>query len=413
MNKKILWAACSAGLLIGLSGFIAQIGPGPVKADLKLPEGFSATIVADSLGPVRHLAVTANGSVYTKMNSLRRTKGIIFLADTNNDGRLDKKTVFGDYAGTDIRIHGQYLYATSNTGVFRYKLNAKQEVIDTNNPEVIVKGLLDRQHDNSKSIAFDDQNNMYVTIGSWSDACRQKDLGAGIPGCPILDSAAGVWKFKADKLNQTYVDGEHFARGIKNAVGIDQNPVSKTIYATQHGRGNFHDKFPEFTAKQSAEMPAETVYELKKGLDAGWPFVYYDPFQQKNIQAPEYGGNGKTVGDAKYAQPAMAFPAHLAPNDLLFYTGNLFPKRYKNGAFVVFHGQTAAPKKGFMVAFVPFANGKPSGPWEIFADNFTGQDLDHPTGPMKYRPMGLSQGADGALYVSDDLKGAIFRIAYK
>jgi glucose/arabinose dehydrogenase len=399
MKKIMLWSAGMLAVSMGLTAFIATKNFTVYKADLKLPEGFTATIVADSLGSLRHLAVTAKGDVYVKMNSVRRNKGIFFLSDTNHDGRLDKKTVFADYAGTGIKIKDHYLYASSNTGVFRYKLNDKDEVIDTNNPEVIVTGMADHQRDNSKSITFDAQNNLYVAIGSWSDACRQPNSAVGTPGCPILDSAAGIWKFKADKLNQTFADGIRFSTGIKNAVGIDYNPASKTVFATQH------------TGQKSSELPAETIYELKQGLDAGWPYAYYDQQLKKKMVSPEYGGDGKTSTD-KYADPAVAFPGHFAPNDLLFYTGNMFPKRYKNGAFVVFHGRAISPVKGYLVAFVPFVNGKLSGDWEIFADNFTGSDVEHPTGPMKYRPMGLAQGPDGALYVADDLKGAIFKIVY-
>ena len=128
--------------------------------------------------------------------------------------------------------------------------------------------------------------------------------------------------------------------------------------------------------------------------------------------SPEYGGDGKKIVEGKYLDPIAAFPAHLGPNDLLFYTGNMFPEKYKNGAFIVFHGQSPQLKKGYLVAFVPFKNGKPSGDWEIFADNFAGMDLSKPTGPIEYRPMGLAQAPDGSLYVSDDLKGDIFRITY-
>lgn len=414
MNKKVLWPASIVAAMIGLTGFIATKQFADYKADLKLPDGFSATIVADSLGPVRHLAVTNRGDVYVKLNSTRKTgKGIYFLSDTNHDGRLDRKQMFADYAGTGIKIKDHYLYASSNTGVFRYKLNDKDEVISADKPEVIVQGLADHKADNAKPITFDDQGNLYVTIGSWSDACREKGTATGIAGCPILDSAAGVWRFKANKLNQSYSDGVRFATGIKNAVGLAYNPASKTVFATQHGRSFDNRSGAFFTPQKVAELPAETVFELKEGTNGGWPYTYYDQNQKKKMLSPEYGGDGAKPGDSKYADPAIAFPGHLAPNDMLFYTGNMFPKRYKNGAFIVFHGRSAALVKGYMVAFVPFVNGKLSQDWEIFADNFTGSpDLEHPTGPMKYRPMGVAQGPDGALYVSDDLKGAIFKIVY-
>lgn len=413
MNKLIL---CGAGLLTALSGFTIltvsnkTIAP---KVELTLPVGFSAAIVADSLGPLRHLVVTDEGNIYAKLNSLKGGKGIYYLSDVNHDGIMDRKTSFGNYPGTGVKIKGNYLYSASNTGVFRYKLNEKGEVTNLDNPEVIVQGLIDRKHDNTKSMALDDEGNLYVTIGSYSDACRQTGSGAGIPGCPILDSAGGIWKFNADKHNQTYADGIHYARGIKNAVGIEWNTATRTLFATHHGRGRFDDMFPQYyTPIQSAELPAETLYEVHQGDDAGWPFVYYDQIQHKKMLAPEYGGNGKTTGDNKYIDPIVAFPAHLAPNDLLFYTGKMFPQRYLNGAFVAFHAQSPQFKKGYFVAFVPFKNGKPSGEWEIFADNFAGTDLAKPTGPLQYRPAGLAQGPDGALYVADDLKGAIFKITY-
>jgi len=106
----------------------------------------------------------------------------------------------------------------------------------------------------------------------------------------------------------------------------------------------------------------------------------------------------------------------MAPNGLLFYSGNMFPEKYKNGAFVAFHGSwNRSPEKqeGYYVAFVPFKNGKPSGPWEVFADGFAGVETVMSPKQAVHRPCGLAQGPDGALYVSDDVKGTIYKIIYK
>ena len=382
-------------------------------ADLKLPEGFSATIIADSLGHLRHMAINSNGDIYAKLSSLKDGHGIYFLSDTDHNGTIDIKKGFGNYPGTGIRIKNGYLYSASNSAVYRYQLNDKGAVDSSLKPYQIVQGLVDKGSDNSKSIALDDHDNLFVTVGSYSDACRQEGSGKGIPGCPILDSAGGIWEFKADKLNQSYGDAIHYAKGIKNAVGVDWNGNTRILFATQHGRGSFDDKFPQYyTARQSSELPAETLYELHEGSDGGWPFVYYDPFQKKLILAPEYGGDGKKTADKKYQDPIVAFPAHMAPDDLMFYTGSMFPERYKNGAFIAFHSKSPETQKGYLIAFVPFKKGKPSGNWEIFADNFAGIDLTKPGGDLQYRPVGLAEGPDGALYVADDLKGAIFRIIY-
>ena len=384
------------------------------KADLKLPKGFSAMIIADSLGPLRHMAINKNGDIYVKLSFLKDRKGVYFLSDTDHNGSIDQKTGFADYPGTGIRIKNGYLYSASNSAVYRYKLNGQEQIDSSVKPEEMVYGLVDKGRDNSKSIALDDNNNLYVSVGSYSDACRQEGSGKGIPGCPILDSVGGIWEFKADKLHQSYGDAVHYAKGIKNAVGVDWNNSTNSLFATQHGRGSFDDKFPQYyTAAESSELPAETLYELHEGSDGGWPFAYYDQFQKKLILAPEYGGDGKKAADKKYENPIVAFPAHMAPDDLLFYTGSMFPAKYKNGAFIAFHSKSPELKKGYLVAFVPFKNGKPSGNWKIFADNFAGIDLSKPGGALQYRPVGLAQGPDGSLYVADDLKGAIFRIVYK
>ena len=360
------------------------------------------------------MTISKNGDIYAKLSKLKEGKGIYLLRDTNKDGVIDETKLFGNYTGTGILINKGYLYASSNKGIYRYKLNANEEVIDTENPENIVNGLLDHGRDNAKPFSFDNKSNLYVSIGSYNDACRIPGTGTGMVPCSILDSAGGIWKFNADKLNQGFKDGTRYATGIKNAVGTFWNAKTNSLFITAHGRGQFHDFYPQFyTPKQSQEMPAEAIYELHEGDDAGWPYIYYDQFQNKKIQAPEYGGDGKKVGGEKAINPTVAFPAHMGPNDLLFYTGKMFPAKYRNGAFVAFHGQSAELKKGYLVAFVPFVNNKPSGKWEIFADNFSGIDLVKPSGPIQHRPCGLAQGPDGALYVCDDLNGSIYRIAYK
>lgn len=409
MNRIALYMAGTVTAIVSLTGLTIN-RPMPPATTIKLPQGFSAAIVADSLGPLRHLAVTANGNIYVKENNVRNRKGLYYLTDANNDGYFETKTGFGDYPGTGIRIKNGYLYSSSNSAIYRYKLNAKNEVIDTEHPELLVTGLVDKRADNSKAFTVDDANNIYVAVGSYSDACREKGTITGIPGCPLLDSVGGVWKFKADKTGQTYADGVKFATGVKNSVGIDINPVSKTVFATQHGR-SLDNKYPQYyTSQQVAQLPAEALYELKQGANAGWPFAYYDNFQNKYVQSPEYGGDGKRSPDVKYIDPQVVIPAHFAPNDLLFYTGKTFPVKYRNGAFMAFHAQSPEKNKGYLVAFVPFKNGKPSGSWEIFADNFSGIETGSVT--TQYRPCGLAQGPDGALYVADDIKGTVFKITY-
>ncbi len=390
------------------------------EAVLKLPSGFSASIVADNLGQARHLAITSSGDIYVKLARVKNGKGILMLHDKNGDGKADDITGFGDYGGTGMIIKNGYLYSSSNENVYRYKLDNQQHVIDGAKPEEIVKGLINRREHETKSVTLDNDGNIYVNIGAYSNSCQQQDRQKGSMGmqpCPILDSAGGIWQFKADKLNQTYGTGTHYAMGLRNVVGLDWNQQNNQLFVMQHGRDQLHDIFPDlYTVQQSAVLPAECMYAVKKGDDAGWPYLYYDPFQKKKILAPEYGGDGKKEGSAKAITPVIAFPGHLAPDGLLFYTGNQFPAKYKNGAFIAFHGswnRAPEPQAGYFVVFVPFENGKPaSDKWEVFADNFAGSADKAQSGRADHRPCGLAQGPDGSLYVSDDSKGTIYKISY-
>lgn len=401
--------------LAGMSAFLPTPKSNPTAtANLKLPTGFTATVFAEDVGAARHLTVSHTGTVFVKLSKEKDGQGIIRLKDTNADGVADERSGFANYPGTGIALKNGYLYASSNSGIYRYVLNAREEVVNPDAPEEIVTGLLVKDRDKSKSIAVDDAGNVYVNIASWNDACREPGTGKGMMPCPLLDSAAGIWQFKVNRLRQSYPEGVRYATGLKNVVGLDWNRATNSLFVLMHGRGQFHDFYPQFyTPQHSADLPAETMYEVRKGDDAGWPYVYFDPVQKKKILAPEYGGDGKKEGDAKYLNPVATFPAHFGPNGLLFYTGNRFPARYRNGAFIAFHGQNATLKRGYFVAFVPFKNGKPSGNWEVFADGFAGIDLAKPTGPVQHRPCGLAQGPDGALYVTDDLNGSIYRIAYE
>lgn len=383
---------------------------------LKAPEGFSVEEIGTDLGAVRHLTVAKNGDIYANRSVVKEGgKGIIMLRDKNQDGIIDEQQEFADVPGTGMLAKGKYLYAATNSGVNRYTFDENHEIIDIKNPEKIVDGLIDMGRDNAKPFTIDGDDNLYVTIGSWNDACRDEETKEGMIPCTLLDSAGGIWKFNANKLNQTYADGTRYATGLKNAVGITWNFKTNSLFATDHGRGGLSNFYPElYTAQQNDELPSEAFYELKENDNAGWPSTYFDHQKNKRVLAPEYGGDGEKVSDEKFIAPIMGFPAHLGPNDVLFYTGDMFPEKYKNGTFIAFHNQSKELKKGFFVAFVPFKNGKPDGDWEIFLDNFAGFDLANPTdgNGLKHRPCGLAQGPDGALYVADDFGGSIFKVSY-
>lgn len=405
----------------------------PDNGGLALPQGFEAVVVADSTGRARHLAVNDNGDIYIKLSSTdKRSGGNVALRDTTGDGKADVFARFGGMDerrssyGTGMMIHDGYLYFSSATNLYRNKLTQGTLVPDSETEVVLTD---DHEHGIhwhiTKPVSFDNKGNMYVPFGAPSNACQDVSQtpngmpgGSGLDPCPELELHGGIWKFAANKTGLTQKDGVEFATGIRSVVAMDWNPVDENLYVVMHGRDNLHSLFPNvFTAWQNAVLPSEEFIRVSEGANFGWPYCYYDHMKKEKVLAPEYGGDGTAVGRcADMDLPVMGFPGHWAPNALLFYRGDQFPDRYRDGAFVAFHGSTNRapyPQAGYFVAFVPFKDGNPTGEWDVFADGFAGVDTVINTSDAMYRPVGLATGPDGSLYISDSKAGKIWRIMYK
>ncbi|RPA67097.1 cytochrome C [Cyclobacteriaceae bacterium YHN15] len=402
----------------------------PDNGGLFLPDGFEAVVVVDSIGRARHLAVDQKGDIYVKLRVPDKNgNGLVAIRDEDNNGKADEVKYFGGYPdtgnyGTGMRIYGGYLYFSTAGEVYRYKMD-KDQLLPIGEPELILiddyKNAKYGYEHIAKPIAFDKNGHIYVPFGSPGDICQEFNRKPGSPGmnpCPQLEWHGGIWQFDANKLNQTQKDGKRYATGIRSVVAMDWNQEENELYVVQHGRDDLNKSWPElFDPWQSAVLPSEEFLRVEEGTDGGWPYYYYDHLEGKKKLNPEYGGDGKIQGDAHLvAQPLMGFPGHFAPNDLYFYNSDQFPERYKNGAFVAFHGSTIRgpyPQGGYFVAFVPFEKGRPTGDWEVFADGFAGLDTIVNTGDALARPMGIALGPDGSLYISESVKGKIWRIMYK
>ncbi len=257
---------------------------------------------------------------------------------------------------------------------------------------------------------------MYVDVATATNSCQQKNRTLKSPGlnpCTELETRGGVWRFDANKANQTFSPSERFATGIRNAEGFVIES-SGQVLVTQHGRDQLHMNWPDvYKPEQEATLPAEELLLLKPQGDYGWPECYYDAFVQKLVLAPEYGGDGKTIGVcANKIEPIAAFPAHWAPNAMVQYDQKQFPARYRDGVFIAFHGswdRAPYPQGGYNVVFQPLDGDHASGGCEIFADEFAAVKTP---AQAEHRPTGLAVGPDGALYVSDDIRGRIYRIVY-
>lgn len=387
---------------------------------LTLPDGFKASVVADSLGSARHITVDEDGDLYVVLRSAHEGNGMVALRDEDNDGRADQTRYFGEVTGTGIQIHEGYLYVSSDTSVIRYTLN-EDELLPSSPPEVIVSGFPKQNQHAAKSFTFDHEGQLYVNVGAPSNACQEQMRTQGSPGvepCPQLQRQGGIWRFDAHSAGQTQVeDGQRYATGIRNAVALDWNGAVQQLYLVQHGRDQLHSLWPDhYSVEENAAQPAEEFFRVNEGDNFGWPYAYYDWKKEQKMLSPEYGGDGKiTTEEGKYKDPILAFPGHWAPNDLLFYSGNHFPGEYKGGAFITFHGswnRAPEPQEGYKVVFVPFSGEDPAGDgYEDFATGFPGTPDPQP-GSARHRPMGLAQGPDGSLYISDSQQGKIWRIMH-
>jgi glucose/arabinose dehydrogenase len=239
MNKKIFFAVCLSIFATGglLSFKLVKNdnsvnGHETVSNGLTLPEGFKAAVIADNLGSARHLVATPQGDIYVHLARIKNGKGIL---EFHVDGdKATFKSGFANFGGTGIAIKNGYLYASDSKEVYRYKLDDQNQVINPDKPERIVTGLLDRRTHAPKAIALDNDGNLYVNIGAYSNICSEFDPNK--TGCPILDSAGGIWQFKADKPDQHYGNGIRYATGLRNVVGLAWNQQDNQLFVMQHGR---------------------------------------------------------------------------------------------------------------------------------------------------------------------------------
>ncbi|HEY6974921.1 MAG TPA: cytochrome C, partial [Chitinophagaceae bacterium] len=301
----------------------------PGNGGLFLPGGFEAVVVADSIGPARHLAVNDNGDIYVKLNHAKKGEGgNVALRDVDGDGKADSIVRFGDYDNPGslancMRIYNGYLYHGSELVIYRNKLTPGKLIPESKTEVVLTEedGTRGSHWHITKPVSFDDSGHMYVPFGAPSNACQ--DLvrtPGGTPGfsgldpCPELENYAGIWEFDADKIGLTQKDGKKFATGIRSVVAMDWNKDDKNLYVVMHGRDDLHLLWPDkFTSWQSAVLPSEEFLRIKEGNNFGWPYSYYDQIQKKNVLAPEYGGDGKMPSrDSTVQLPIMGFPGHWA-----------------------------------------------------------------------------------------------------
>jgi len=389
---------------------------------LKLPPGFHAQVVADGLAGARHIAVRANGDIYISTNTPRGQTPVGIWALRPGADHTATPTHFSTITGgTGITIRGDALYATTGSTVWRISFDG-DALIPSGSPEKVVDGMPNETNRN-RIIRFDSEGNLYVALsGTGNNACVVGGSRVAAPGpqpCPELKDRAGIWKFPAGKMNQNFSDGELYATGNRNMSALDW--AQGALYGVLHERDSTHELWPNFVSEAEDNAIGDGLYRISKGTDFGWPYTYYDGVRNIRLVAPEYGGDGKkTVPPGRYATPIFSFNSDKgrgAPTDMVFTNTRQFPAAWRNGFFLALHGGLGEDRPGgyagYDVLFLPMsADGKPGKP-VVFADGFAGPTDDSKTQRRSaYRPVGIAQAPDGALYVVDTTKGRLWRIAY-
>jgi glucose/arabinose dehydrogenase len=389
-------------LALGGCGHAAAQNGGcdPENGGLTLPAGYCAAVVGKDLGSVRQLTVAPNGDLYAAVsgNHAPGGGGVLAFRDRDRDGSLEERAAFGPEGGNDVRVRDGAIYLAMPNRILRFRLAAGQLAPDGEG-EVVVRDLPTGGDHPNKSLAFGGGDTMFVSVGSATNSCQAKNRAARSPGedpCRELERRAGVWTFSATRLGQRMADGARFATGLRNALALAVDPRTGQLWAAVHGRDQLGDNWG-FPDSVNANEPAEELAPLRAGDDFGWPYCYYSNQIGKKVLAPEYGGDGRTVGRCTSAKdPAFAFPGHWAPLALAFAD---------SGVYVAFHGswnRAPLPQAGYRVVFMPFAGGRPAGPYTTFAIGTAG--------PTWLRASGVAVAPDGSVYVSSDRVGMIWRI---
>lgn len=303
MNPK--WPVIVLVLICTLSAVRGALpAPDPDDGGLTLPPGFRALVVADNLGRIRFISVATNGDIYIK----KAQGGLIGLRDSKGTGRADVVQPFGNEvgSGTGICVREPWLYFSTDDAVYRYKLSPG-ELVPSGAPEAIVTGLPpgQRQHE-AKAFAFDDKGNLYVEVGCPSNASGEPDRALGAKGMDpagLFVQHGGFWRFDGNRPNQDQVkDGFHFSTGMRHALSVAWQPVSKSLFVFMMGRDQLNTVDPDdYSAEDNAENPAEEMHVLKEGANFGWPYTYWDPGRRARMVAPEFGGdNRKKDTSGKY-----------------------------------------------------------------------------------------------------------------
>ncbi len=373
------------GLILGLGLLVAGLflyrfvssqvdlrgamGEGGV-ADVRVPAGFQINIFAEGLNGPRFMAVGPDGVLYVADRGNNR---IVALPDADGDGMADEIRVFAEGINSPHSLvyqDGRW-YVGVPSGVVALEDADGDGVAEVQS--TLISNYPTSGH-STRTVLFLPDGRMVVSVGSSCNVCVEEDERRG--GIVVYDPLPPAGE-------QIYVTG------LRNAVGLAIRPETGELWATNNGRDLMGD-----------DVPPETVYRVEEGANYGWPFCH-----SGDIIDPDFGSEGSCEG---IPEPVVEMQAHTAPLGLTFYDGEMFPAEYQGDLFIALHGSwNRSTPVGYEVVRLSFEDGQPAAAVEPFATGWLPEE-----GAASGRPVGVTVGADGALYISDDKGGFIYRVSY-
>lgn len=338
--------------------------------NIKLPPGFSLSVYAENIPGARALALGSRGTVFVGS----RAGNVYALVDRNQDNKADRTYVLarGLNMPNGVAFRDGALYVAEINRILRF--DQIEEHLENPGTPVVVNDRLPKDSSHGwKFIAFGPDGLLYVPVGAPCNVCERDD-----------ERYASLLRMKPDGS-----DVEVFAKGIRNTVGFDWHPVTKELWFTDNGRDMLGDDIP----------PDELNQAPQQGMHFGFPYCHAGP-----IADPEFG---KKRTCEEFTAPVMKLGPHVAALGMRFYTGTMFPEEYRNQIFIAEHGSwNRSTPIGYRVSLVRVAENK-AVKYEIFAEGWLQR------GRALGRPVDVLVMPDGALLVSDDEDGVIYRVSYK